>query len=524
MIHRSKDIQVNYAARILRVESIEPIPDAHSIVRAVLGTNKIVVSKDMQVRDLVVYFPLGSVLCEKYLKTLNSYSDYHLNDNVDEYEALQEKIKNQTEPSEILVAQLKGMKGLFDKSGRVRMQKLRGQYSEGYVVPVSTLEKVWPDLVGTDWDKLEGETFDMVGEDLLCWKYVPVMKSISNRSANDRRPRRKEKKFDRIIPNQFAFHYDTNHLDRNAHMILPTDSITLTVKEHGTAFQMANILTNKKLSGWELFKKFLGFPVATTEYGNVFSSRRVIQNKYYNPKFKPENSFYGGGVYECANRDLHRFLIPGMTVYGELVGYKEGTSTCIQSPKGIDHDYGCKKGTWSFMPYRITKTDAEGKVVDEWDVESVIQWAEYVKELLSPEDKHKIHPMTLVYEGPAGDMYGLWSKIQKKVTKKKFEEAKAEFLTSGSTYGLPAYLETLEKYRIHIWQIEWIEAMKHDKVMLGFEEPEPLCHNPKAPREGVVLRITGDPIARAWKLKTLAHKNLSQKSADAGEVDMDDMN
>lgn len=525
MLKQSKDINQNYAARILRVESIEPIPEAHSIVRAVLGTNKVVVSKDTKVGDLVVYFPVGSVIHSKYLSFHHLYQDYTLNANKEEYETAYrrwEAFEGSMDEKEVLRAGLKRLVGMFDKTGRVRMLKLRGQYSEGYVAPIDTLISVWPELGKLNWEEEIGTVFDTVDKELICWKYVPPVKSVEPRVHKTGR-HRKEAKFDRLVPNQFAFHYDTNHLERNAQFFNPDDLITLTVKEHGTAFEMANILTYRPLRFTEKIRKLLGMKVDNRVYGNVFSSRRVIQNRYINPNFRTENSFYGSGVYECVNRDLFKYVPEGMTVYGEIVGYKEGTNQCIQSPKGIDHDYGCKPGQWSFMPYRITMTKPDG-LVSEWSVLDVISWTLMVKELLAPEDRHKLHPMTLLYEGKAGDMYNLWSEIQKQVTKKNWEKAKEVAAEDSNLTHLPSYLENLNSYRTHCWQIEWIERMKQDKEMLGFELPEPLCNNKKAPREGVVLRLTGDFHSEAWKLKTLAHKNLSQKAMDSGEVDIDDVN
>jgi hypothetical protein len=98
--------------------------------------------------------------------------------------------------------------------------------------------------------------------------------------------------------------------------------------------------------------------------------------------------------------------------------------------------------------------------------------------------------------------------------------------------------------------------MKNEKRWL-MEEKEPLCHRldeaiankkaelesykkntagykkvkkeldalieDEAPREGVVIRIDNDIMARAWKLKTLKHYELSKKAHDKGEVDMEEM-
>ena len=62
--------------------------------------------------------------------------------------------------------------------------------------------------------------------------------------------------------------------------------------------------------------------------------------------------------------------------------------------------------------------------------------------------------------------------------------------------------------------------MKADRDRFLMEEDEPLCKN-KVPREGVVIRITNDPIAEAFKQKTVKFRDWEEKKVDAGLVDME---
>ena len=52
------------------------------------------------------------------------------------------------------------------------------------------------------------------------------------------------------------------------------------------------------------------------------------------------------------------------------------------------------------------------------------------------------------------------------------------------------------------------------------EQNEPL-NIKKMPREGIVLRKDGDPVAEAFKLKTNAFLLLESKAIDKGEVDIE---
>lgn len=541
MLRQSPNINLNYAAKVARIDAIEPIPDAHSIVRAVLGTDKVVVSKDMAVGDIVVFFPVGCCITDKYLGAHNLYESgaAEKNSNYPEYSALHESIlalmtkpdKQEEDISKLqeLQAQQKRMVGFFNKQGRVRCLKLRGEMSMGYVAPVETLEKVWPELRGCKWICYVGTEFDVVCGDMLCWKWVPPVKSLPEDDLYEagykmpwyKKSLRKLKKFDRLIPGFFKPHYDTAMLERNANLIDPQNDITLTVKFHGTSVILADLPVRRKLGFFKKAAKAIGLPIRDTEFGNIYSTRRVIQNKYINP-FASRANKEPNNEYAAVNRDFAGFLTPGQTVYGEIVGYTPA-GKFIQAPKGIGHDYGAMPGQYRFMPYRITDTDMDGNV-HEWIVDEVMKWADDIREQLPANEKYKIITMDLLYEGRAGDMYNnLYAKIAEETTDDEYRANFSAYRQSPEFNGFfPKWLESPEEYVKNKWRIAWIDAMKKDKTLLGMELPEPHCKNKKAPREGVVLRIVGDKTARAWKLKTAAHQALSQKAADAGEVDPED--
>lgn len=528
MLKQSKDINLNYAAKVCRVDAIEPIAGADRIVNAVLGNDKAIVSKNVKVGDIVVFFPCETVICDEYLAYHNLYDDFSKNSNAAEYQQLRDDIAviqaNSPKESAKEIAtgleKLKKMKGFFNKTGRVRMLKLRGEYSLGYVTPVETLEAVWPELKNLIWSKHLNEQFDMVGDKRICWKYAPQTRKREQKEYDMpwyKKSMRRLKKFDRLVPGQFAFHYDTGKLADNIHQISPFDDIDITVKVHGTSVIISNILTNKKLSLWEKIKKFFGCHIEEQVYDTVYSSRRVIKNRYINPY--RHNNYYDTDIHGCVARDFAQFLSPGMTVYGEIVGYCEGENKFIQK----DHDYGCAPGEWKFMPYRITYTSPEGNVI-EWEVGCVINWT---KQLIlglglyhELELVKKLMPMTLLYHGRAGDMYDqLYVQVAADLSEEEYEREKNEY--PGNE--LPWHLETPENYVIHHWRTAWLDAMKHDKKLLLMECQEPMCKC-KAPREGIVIRKCHDKRAEAFKLKSAAHWHIEMMQHDAGESDMEEEN
>jgi hypothetical protein len=520
-LFEQKGSNPNYLARIDRITEIHPIPDAHSIVKAVIGTDTVVVGSDMKVGDVVVFFPVGAAICEQYLGANNLYEAAHhlhnANHIIYESAAMRLTATEDEHEANLLRSQMKQMVGFFNYHGTVRPLKLRGQISMGFVAPTITLEKAFSALHYLDWSQYVGTEFDMVDGMEVCWKYIPPVKT-PQRLPKPHPKTEPTKAFNRIIPDTLKQHYDTKHLERSAKDIYPDDVITETVKLHGTSAIYANIPVRRQLTWFEKVKRFFGLKVESIDYGDVFSSRRVILNRYEgrDPKDDEYNTIY---------KVIKDFIGHDMTVYGEIVGYTK-TGKCIQSPRGIDHDYGCEKGKCAFMPYRISSLMANGRVC-EWSVSAVKEWTDSViKSLKGTPNEGAIKSITILYHGRAGEQYGLYKSIQERYTYDDYQNAYKEWAENSSTEELapPKYLESHAEFLRHHWRIEWIERMRNDKELLGMELPEPLCKNKKAPREGIVIRIDGDMTPRAWKLKTKAHAMLAQKALDAGEVDQEDIN
>lgn len=473
----------NYLATICKIEETMPIVGADRLVKTVINGYDIVISKDFNVGDIVVYFPVETCICEKFLSANNlyEYSEAERNSNFKEVEELVTKVENASteEEGKKYYDLAKSKCGFFNKYGRVRILKLRGQYSQGFIAKVDSLVKYNSDLVNVNWESLIGKQFNYIGDEEFCWKYIPVIKVNSHhgRSDNHQWKKRTKKlaKFDRLIPEQFAYHYDTKMLQEHFKEFSPDDDVIISVKCHGTSGIFSNILCNRKLSRWEKIKKFFGFKVLETEYGNVYSSRSVIKNRYINPNV---GSFYDVDVWGAVNEVISPHIEEGFTIYGEIVGYLPGANKFIQK----NHDYGCNPGEWKFMPYRITHTDEFGNKT-ELDVEEVYEWTiNLINE--NKELANKIMPITILYNGKFKDLY--------------------------------PDVEINDN-----WHKNVLERMKNDKTTFLMEEKEPMCKN-KVPREGIVIRKNGDMFARAWKLKTKAHYSLECKANDNGEVDIEE--
>lgn len=515
----------NYLATMSKLGVMEKIEDSDHLMKTVVNGFTMIVSDDMHTGDIVVYFPVETAICEKYLSANNLYciGEYERNANaVEVHNLLAASIKEaeagKTEESKILGGKAKSMVGFFDKRGRVRIIKLRGVYSEGFIAGVSSLEKYNPDLIGTDWESLVGIRFNTIDEEAFCWKYIPVSRTRETSARTGQKGFRRRMKaierFDRLIPGEFLLHYDTRMLNNEIDRFNPDDTVTITCKIHGTSGIFGNVLINRKLSFWEKVKKFFGTDVPTTEYGNVYSSRTVIKNRYINQGVTL--GFYETDIWGTVNGKISPYIENGMTVYGEIAGYIPGSEKMIQK----NHDYGCKPGQWKFMPYRITRHDNDGTLM-EYNVLDVLLWT---RNLLDnhPELSPNIMPLCVLYHGKLRDLY--------------------------------PDLAVDEN-----WNANLLERMKNDKEHFLMEELEPMCHlyekeaenakrlldaaiegnaskkeikaltreyekwqSMRAPREGIVIRKDDDPVAEAFKLKTAAHYNREAKQHDDGEVDIEE--
>ena len=473
----------NYLATICRVGETFPIEGADKLVKTVINGYDIVVPKTTKEGDIVVYFPVESSICEGYLSANNLYefSEATRNANFESVESIIKSAETTCDDVEIKHSMevAKSMCGFFNKHGRVRIIKLRGQYSMGFVAGVDSLIAYKSDLADVDWESLVGTQFNYIDDDEFCWKYIPAttlsVKNVDSKNRAWRKRADKLKRFDRIRPEQFAFHYDTKMLAEHFKEFSPDDEVTISVKVHGTSTIMGNILCNRKLSLWEKIKKFFGFKVQEVEYGNVYSSRSVIKNQYINPNAQ---SYYKVDVWGAVNDVFASYIEDGYTVYGEIVGYLPDSDKMIQK----NHDYGCKRGRWKFMPYRITHTDEFGNK-KEFELYEVDEWT---RNLVTehPELADNVMFLDIVYHGRLKDLYP----------------------------DIP--VET------H-WHADVLARMKADKDRFLMEEDEPMCKN-KVPREGIVIRKVGDFHARAWKLKTLRHYGKEAEAHDKGETDIEE--
>jgi len=290
----------------------------------VLGT-QVIVGLEAKDGDVVVYFDSNLRLSHEYLHYNNQYSNPEMNADT-------------------------SVKGYFPKTGRVKCQRFRGEVSNGYVADLSSLTSIG--LVKYNCDTLPitelkvGDEFTHINDVEICSKYLAEKSGGVQCGAG-------KKKKSRVSTNMFWKMWDTKHLMREMHRIVPG---TLYVEEkiHGTSGRTANALYRRKRRWFQFWKP------KVTSFWKVVSGTRRVDGTY--------------GHMGKERREIHEKLAPhvrkGEELYYEIYGYHR-SGRHVQ--KGFI--YGCEDREYKVMLYRVTITTEDGYRID-LDREQVYRRAE----------------------------------------------------------------------------------------------------------------------------------------------------
>lgn len=330
MLSLSENPDINYLAEIVEIENISKHPNADKLQLVRVCGADVVTGLTAKQGDYYCYFPIECQIDDHYLSWSNSFSDAEKNSDTTK-------------------------KGYFPKNARVKAVKLRGVYSNGYIVPVQDLENFLKETAGVsvDLSKFANKGFDTLNGKRFVRKYV---RHAQVQNPPSQKKKGNVKKYEtKLVPGQFAFHEDTLNLRRNLGKIKPDDVILISEKIHGSSWIVAKVLVLKKLSFLEKLVRFFGFKIQDKEYGNLYSSRTVIKNRHID--LDPKLGFYDSDIWKIVSNKVYPLLDDGISLYGEVFGYTP-TGGMIQ-PK---YDYGCKPGELDFIVYKGTITLPDGRV------------------------------------------------------------------------------------------------------------------------------------------------------------------
>ena len=449
----SPKADVNYLAKIVQIDQFKPHtdPEINKLKCCIIDGFNIICDIDSE-PGLYVYFPTACCLNPDFLRFANLYRHSELN----------------ADPNQ---------SGMFDDNGRVKAIRLRGELSEGFILPAVILENYILSVTNIELHCEANTEFDCVEHNgKLFWinkKYIPKYTYTPETFRITGKNAKQPKGLDRIIEDQFRFHYDTILIKKCPNIIKPTDIISITEKVHGASGISAYVLCKQPLNWKQKVAKWLTGE-EFNKYDYIYSSRTVIKNKYYNKNVS--NGYYGIDVWKYADDIIKPYLQKGMTVYYEIIGYLPNGSY-IQ--KGFD--YGCIPPTSSktyvhgvhfkVLVYRVTITNIDGKV-HEFSAKEVQQWCKFVG----------LNSVLEYYYGYAKDLYPDLN---------------------------------IDEH----WNENFIQRLADDKNM-NMECNSPSCNN-NVPHEGIVIKIENMK-SEAFKLKCFRFLDKKGKALDKGESDIED--
>lgn len=452
---KSKKANENYLSKIVMIDSFRKHndPEVNRLKVAIVDGFNIITGIDSE-PGLYVYFPALSQINPDFLSYANLYRHKELNKDPEQ-------------------------SGMFEDNGRVKAIKLRGEISEGFIIPLTVLESYIVSVTNQELKDIQENTeFDSVeheGKEFwISKKYIAKRQYPQGSGTSSNKTKYKvPKQLDKIRDDQFRFHYQTILIKKCPYVINPESLIQLSYKIHGTSGISAYVLCHKPLSWKERIAKWLTGE-SFDKYDYIYSSRTVIKNKYYNPQVG--SGYYSDDIWSEADKIVRPKLARGETAYYEIVGFLPN-GKYIQ--KG--YDYGCvppKSGEifthekhFKVRIYRVTMTNVDGKVV-EYTPLQVQQWCNNVG----------LTPVEECYFGLAKDLY--------------------------------PDIDVADH-----WNENFIEKLSNDKNFY-MELDSPHCNN-KVPHEGLVIKPL-ERLGSAFKIKAFRFLNKEQELLDKGEGNIED--
>ncbi len=312
-----------YSATVVSLKQIIKLENCDSVSGTPIFGYQAIVSNDYKVGDMGIVFLAETQLSEEFCAKNNLFRHSELNDD-------------------------KTQKGYIEDNRRVKAMKFRGQTSNCFFMPLSSLE-----YTGVNISLLkEGDEFDTLNGKEICRKYV-----VKTNTPRDRKEQ--EKKFSRVDQKHLPEHTDTLQFLKYADTIDKDSECVVTQKIHGTSIRIGHVPVLRKLNLAEKILSKLGVSIEKYEYDYVYGSRKVIKDSN-NPD---QVHFYDNDIWSEQGSKLKGLLPENYIVYGELVGWtSDGKEIQKNYTYGIEHEES------ELYIYRIAIVNQSGFVTDlSWD-------------------------------------------------------------------------------------------------------------------------------------------------------------
>jgi hypothetical protein len=263
--------------------------------------------------------------------------------------------------------------GYIENNGHIRAIKLRGNRSEGIVIPISKIYSVFGYQSWNDGQEVISIFVDGK-EKRFCKKYIPKQTDVYHMA---KKTSYKGRKAEGVIYPEFSMHSDTQQLAYNMDAFKPGDKINITLKMHGTS-QRSMMTYGELPNSW--FRRLFHMK-KKTKPAYVLGTRRTVIH---------ENStgYYGTDTFRFPHHEaLAPFIEDGMEVFYEVVGYygPQETQTIMpicnnakindknfvkQYGDTTTFNYGCTPGHSAMWIYRITSDNGR----KEWTPDEITEW------------------------------------------------------------------------------------------------------------------------------------------------------
>lgn len=335
---------MSYYAIITKVKNIHNHSNADRLNLGICFGNQVVIGKDITENDLGIYFPTDGQLSQEYCDAnkLQGYTDEKTGEVV---------------------------RGYFDQKRRVRTQKFRGEKSDGFWMPISSLAFTKYNLS----ELKEGDQIVALNGINICNKYITNV-TRSKQSTNKSKSKTKKSFI------MFHEHSDTEQLAYNIDKIKKGSVLYFTEKVHGTSGRTGYIknieypskIKNKinRIFNINIFKN-------KEKWEYITGTRRVILDDFND---SAKIGFYGSNDFRKIYHDKFiNTLKKGETIYYEIVGWVNKDLTVmgiVDNTKIKDKEfikrygnktifkYGCKEDESDIWVYRITMSNEDGEEVD----------------------------------------------------------------------------------------------------------------------------------------------------------------
>lgn len=327
-----------YCGYITTIKEIRKHSNADRLQCATIFGSNVIVDLTYHEGQRVVYFPIDGQLSEEFCEDNN---------------LVRKKDENGNE-----------IGGYMDPVKRnIKAIRLRGEMSDGLVLPIEVLDKY------TDSTKLcDGDQITVLDGHEICKKYVP--KRNPPKTSGGKKQKKKAKAVEFPL---FFEHSDTAQLMYNQNAFKPGDVCYITLKIHGTSARTSNTIKVTEKQPNRIAKFFGIKPKQIKEYDYVSGTRRVVLDNF-------EGGYYGNDEFRKVYHEFLKNKLPKMvTLYYEIAGYVNKDTPImgrVSNKKVNDKEfrriygdetvfsYGCEPGENDIWAYRMTITNEDGFVVE----------------------------------------------------------------------------------------------------------------------------------------------------------------